>query len=172
MRNLFWFFFIICGNICCRLCIEAHTNRLAGVFKLAKRSLHVKSQVKQYIYPPAFCKMMMNNLKRCNINLIIIIYSFWVENIFWRGILIFMCLCSIRQFFSFFIEWLCLDYLVKTLVFEDKSSFKIYSNSLNCTALPSKPGFDTYQIKVFNIKTGVSSSNFELNAVFFLINDV
>ena len=67
-------FFIICGNMCCRLCIEAHTNRLAGVFKLAKRSLHVKSQVKQYIYPPAFCKMMMNNLKRCNINLIIIIY--------------------------------------------------------------------------------------------------
>ena len=67
-------FFIICGNMCCRLCIEADTNRLAGVFKLAKRSLHVKSQVKQYIYPPAFCKMMMNNLKRCNINLIIIIY--------------------------------------------------------------------------------------------------
>ena len=76
-------FFIIRGNMCCRLCIEAHTNRLAGVFKLAKRSLHVKSQVKQYIYPPAFCKMMMNNLKRCNINLIIIIFGC---NIFWRSI--------------------------------------------------------------------------------------
>ena len=99
-------FFIICGNMCCRLCIEAHTNRLAGVFKLAKRSLHVKSQVKQYIYPPAFCKMMMNNLKRCNINLIIIIFG-W--NIFWRSILIFMCLCSIRQFLKFYkmiVSWI------------------------------------------------------------------
>ena len=96
------FFFIICGNMCCRLCIEADTNRLAGVFKLAKRSLRVKSQVKQYIYPPAFCKMMMNNLKRCNINLIIIIYLLIFDwNIFWRSILIFKCLCSIRQFFSF-----------------------------------------------------------------------
>ena len=99
-RNMYWFcFFIIRGNMCCRLCIEAHTNRLAGVFKLAKRSLHVKSQVKQYIYPPAFCKMMMNNLKRCNINLIIIIFG-W--NIFWRSIFIFMWVCSIRQLFKFY----------------------------------------------------------------------
>ena len=135
--------------MCCRLCIEAHTNRLAGVFKLAKRSLHVKSQVKQYIYPPAFCKMMMNNLKRCNINLIIITYSFWIE-IYSGGAFLFFCLYVLRHIFSIFKNnyFFKILWKVKTVVFKDRNA--ISESILTHFAQPwSKPGFDTYQTKVY-----------------------